>query len=78
MPPPCPPCGRSGDRLGTSQVFVTDEEWAAVLRAVMRPCGPGAVWRSSRDPAQKAWLGWNRGQTYQRVVIPDAGPVRRG
>jgi hypothetical protein len=30
----------------------------------------------SRDPAQQAWLGWNRGQTYRRAVIPDAGPVQ--
>jgi hypothetical protein len=30
----------------------------------------------SRDPGQKAWLWWNRGQTYRRAVIPDAGPVQ--
>ena len=30
----------------------------------------------SRDPAQQAWLEWNRGQTYRRAVIPDAGPVQ--
>ena len=54
-----------------AQVFVTGEEWAAVLRAVhgaLRPGGRLAF--ESRDPEQKAWLGWNRGQTYRRAVIP--------
>jgi SAM-dependent methyltransferase len=60
-----------------AQVFVTGEEWAAVLRAVhgaLRPGGRLAF--ESRDPGQKAWLGWNRGQTYRRAVIPGAGPVQ--
>jgi len=60
-----------------AQVFVTGEEWAAVLRAVhgaLRPGGRLAF--ESRDAGRKAWLGWNRGQTYRRAVIPDAGPVQ--
>ena len=60
-----------------AQVFVTGEEWAAVLRAVhgaLRPGGRLAF--ESRDPEQKAWLAWNRGQTYRRAVIPGAGPVQ--
>jgi len=60
-----------------AQVFVTDEEWAAVLRAVHEALRAGGrVVFETRDPRQKAWLGWNRGQTYQRVVIPEAGPVQ--
>jgi len=60
-----------------AQVFVTDREWAAVLRAVHEALRPGGrLVFESRDPAQKAWLGWNRGQTYRRAVIPDAGPVQ--
>ena len=60
-----------------AQVFVTDEEWAAVLAAVHEALRPGGrLVFESRDPAQQAWLGWNRGQTYQRAVIPDAGPVQ--
>jgi len=60
-----------------AQVFVTGEEWAAVLRAVHEALRPGGrLAFESRDPGQKAWLGWNRGQTYRRAVIPDAGPVQ--
>jgi SAM-dependent methyltransferase len=59
-----------------AQVFVTDEEWAAVLGAVHDALRPGGrLVFESRDPAQQAWLGWNRGQTYRRAVIPGAGPV---
>ena len=60
-----------------AQVFVTDQEWAAVLRAVRRALRPGGrLVFESRDPARKAWLTWNRGQTYRHVVIPGAGPVQ--
>ena len=59
-----------------AQVFVTDEEWAAVLGAVHDALRPGGrLVFESRDPAQQAWLGWNRGQTNRRAVIPGAGPV---
>ena len=60
-----------------AQVFVTDEEWVAVLGAVHEALRPGGrLVFESRDPAQQAWLGWNRDQTYRRAVLPDAGPVR--
>jgi SAM-dependent methyltransferase len=60
-----------------AQVFVTGAEWAAVLRAVHEALRPGGrLAFESRDPERKAWLGWNRGQTYRRAVIPDAGPVQ--
>ena len=60
-----------------AQVFVTDEEWAAVLGAVHEALRPGGrLVFESRDPAQQAWLGWNRDQTYRRAVLPDAGPVQ--
>jgi len=60
-----------------AQVFVTDEEWAAVLGAVHDALWPGGrLVFESRDPAQQAWLGWNRGQTCRHAVIPDAGPVQ--
>ena len=60
-----------------AQVFVTDGEWAAALRAVRQALRPaGRLVFESRDPARKAWLEWTREQTYRRVVIPDAGPVQ--
>ena len=60
-----------------AQVFVADEEWAAALGAVHDALRPGArLVFESRDPAQQAWLGWNRGQTYRRALIPGVGPVQ--
>ena len=60
-----------------AQVFVTDEEWVAVLGAVHEALRPGGrLVFESRDPAQQAWLGWNRGQTYRRAVISGVGPVQ--
>ena len=59
-----------------AQVFLTDEEWAATLAAVRETLRPGGrLVFESRDPAKQAWLEWNRGQTYRRAVIPDAGLV---
>jgi len=59
-----------------AQVFVTDQEWAAALRAVRAALRPGGrLAFESRDPAKKAWQEWSRDQTYRRVVIPGAGPV---
>ena len=60
-----------------AQVFITDQEWAAVLRAVRQALRPGGrLVFESRDPARKAWLAWHRGQTYRRVDIPGAGPIQ--
>jgi hypothetical protein len=48
-----------------------------VLHAIRRALRPGGrLVFESRDPARKAWLAWNRQQTYRRVVIPGAGPVK--
>ena len=59
-----------------AQVFITGEEWAATLRAVREALRPGGrLVFESRDPEKKAWLEWNRDQTYRRVVIPGTGPV---
>ena len=60
-----------------AQVFVTGQEWAATLTAVRQALRPGGrLVFESRDPAQQAWLEWNRDQTYRRVVIPGTGPVQ--
>lgn len=60
-----------------AQVFLSDEEWAATLRAVRRALRPGGrLVFETRDPAAKAWLGWTKEKTYVRVEIPEVGPVR--
>jgi SAM-dependent methyltransferase len=60
-----------------AQVFVTDQEWAAVLLAVGETLRPGGrLVFESRDPAKKAWLAWNRDATCRRVVIPGVGPIQ--
>jgi SAM-dependent methyltransferase len=60
-----------------AQVFVTDAEWAATLRAAYAALGPsGRLVFETRDPAAKAWLEWNRERSYKRTVIPGAGGVQ--
>jgi ubiquinone/menaquinone biosynthesis C-methylase UbiE len=59
-----------------AQVFLTSQKWAATLRAVHETLRPeGRLAFESRDPRKKAWLEWNRDQTYRRVVIPAVGPI---
>jgi ubiquinone/menaquinone biosynthesis C-methylase UbiE len=59
-----------------AQVFVTDEDWSATLHGVRRALAPGGRFvLETRDPARKAWLGWNRGQTYKETDIPGVGVV---
>jgi len=59
-----------------AQVFTTDEEWAATLEAAREALRPGGrLVFERRDPEKKAWLEWNRDQTYRRVVIPEARRV---
>lgn len=59
-----------------AQVFVEDDDWAATLAAVRRALAPGGRFVfETRDPAQQAWLGWNRQDTYKRVDVPGVGVV---
>ena len=59
-----------------SQVFVSDQEWAAALQVVRRALRPaGRLVFEARDPARRAWLEWTREQTWRRVTVPGAGPV---
>jgi len=58
-----------------AQVFLTDDEWLAVLaaaRAALRP--GGRLVFETRDPARQAWLGWDH--PYAETVIPGVGAVR--
>ena len=60
-----------------AQVFLTDTEWAATLRAAHAALRPGGrLVFETRDPAAKAWLEWTRERTYQRTVIPGVGAVQ--
>jgi SAM-dependent methyltransferase len=59
-----------------AQVFLTDQQWAATLRAIRDRLRPGGRFvLESRDPAKKAWVEWNRDQTHRHAVVPGAGPV---
>jgi ubiquinone/menaquinone biosynthesis C-methylase UbiE len=60
-----------------AQVFVEDEDWAATLDGVRRALAPGGRFVfETRDPERKAWLGWNREETYREVDLPGVGVVR--
>jgi SAM-dependent methyltransferase len=60
-----------------AQVFLTDPEWAAVLRAAYAAlCPGGRLVFETRDPAARAWLEWNRERSYQRTVVPGVGAVQ--
>ena len=59
-----------------AQVFLTDEEWAATLRAIgaaLRPGGRLAF--ESRRPERQAWREWTRELTLARAVVPGVGTV---
>jgi SAM-dependent methyltransferase len=59
-----------------AQVFLSDEEWAATLRAATDALRPdGRLVLEIRDPAREGWRGWNREQSHRRLMIPDAGAV---
>lgn len=57
-----------------AQVFVTDEEWGATLRACRGVLLPGGrLVFETRDPSREAWKAWNREQSYRLVDIPGIG-----
>lgn len=59
-----------------AQVFLTDEAWTATLarvRGALQPSGRLAF--EVRDTAARAWLNWNRDQTYRRLDFPAVGRV---
>jgi SAM-dependent methyltransferase len=60
-----------------AQVFVTDQDWAAALRAARAALRPGGrLVFESRVPERQAWLEWNRDQTYRRADVSGVGPVQ--
>lgn len=60
-----------------AQVFVSDESWLKTLS-----CLRGALDKDGyfifevRDPSKKAWLKWNREDTFQRTHVPGVGWVQ--
>jgi SAM-dependent methyltransferase len=50
--------------------------WATTLRRVRAALRPGGrLVFETRDPAVRAWEGWTRADTHQRVDLPGVGPV---
>ena len=59
-----------------AQVFVTDDDWAEALAAVRVSLRPeGWFVFEARDPARRAWLGWNPDQTFEAVRLADGSVV---
>src|ERR1700728_4134852 len=59
-----------------AQVFLSDDEWAATLRATTHALRPGGrLVFELRDRAREGWQEWNREHSHRRLVIPGAGPV---
>lgn len=59
-----------------AQVFVTDDGWTATLRGVREALQPGGfLVFETRDPADQAWLRWNRKDSHRQVSVPGHGAV---
>lgn len=59
-----------------AQVFVTDEEWMATLRACHDALRPeGRLVFEVRDPDREGWKAWNREQSYKMIDAPGIGAV---
>ncbi|MGC9671475.1 class I SAM-dependent methyltransferase [Planosporangium sp. 12N6] len=59
-----------------AQVFLADEDWTATLRGAHTALRPGGhLVFETRDPARKAWLAWNRRDSWSRTEIPGVGAV---
>lgn len=56
-----------------AQVFLGDDEWAAVLRGIAAALRPGGhLVFETRDPAREAWRGWTRERTFRAIDAPEA------
>jgi SAM-dependent methyltransferase len=59
-----------------AQVFVSDDEWDATLRAVGSALRRGGLLVfETRDPSRQAWLGWTREQSFDRRPVDGLGEV---
>ena len=59
-----------------AQVFLEDREWADTLTAAHRLLRPGgSLVFESRRPERKAWLEWNRDDSFDGLEIDGVGKV---
>jgi SAM-dependent methyltransferase len=59
-----------------AQAIVDSAEWEATLRGVYDALSPGGyLVFETRDPADRAWEGWNRAASYSVTEIVDVGAV---
>lgn len=59
-----------------AQVFVDDADWLATLAGIRSALSPaGRLVFEVRDPARRAWEGWNRAASFTRTEIPGVGTV---
>jgi SAM-dependent methyltransferase len=59
-----------------AQVFLTDADWQATVRAVRAALRPGGrLAFESRRPERQAWREWTRERTFARAAVPGTGPV---
>jgi SAM-dependent methyltransferase len=61
-----------------AQVFLTDEDWGGVLRAIGTALRPhGYLVFETRRPERRAWEEWAAGTAPVTLDVPGAGPVER-
>ena len=59
-----------------AQVFLADEDWARVLRAIGTALRPrGRLVFETRRPERRAWEEWAAGTGPVTLDVPGAGPV---
>jgi SAM-dependent methyltransferase len=59
-----------------AQVFLTDDEWLATLRAIRAALRPGGrLVFETRDPERQQWLEWDRQHTDTEIEVPTIGLV---